>query len=234
MLSTRTFVWRFRNSVLPCLGVFALGLAAAAPAGAVVRTAQFSWTPATGPVAGYRIYLSIDREPEEVYGAVNGPSATILVESGAELVVRVAAFDFTGREGPASAPSPPLRLCPGDFDADEIIGQEDVSQALGCFQKPATGTCAGAEMVDDGYITNADISALELGADACAGFPSLGCPGDLDRNGIISALDLSLLRNCIGLAAQGSCIDGDLDGNGYVTASDWVQTGRSLGMACTN
>src|SRR5262245_12792354 len=114
MLSTR-------KSVL-LLTLSGLGLVfAAIPAGATVRTAPYSWTPASGPVAGYLVYLSVDGGPEENYGAVGLPSAVIELDSGAQVVVRVAAYDSAGRIGPFSDASPRLRLCPGDFDGNQTI-----------------------------------------------------------------------------------------------------------------
>ena len=123
------------------------------------------------------MYLSVDGGPEASYGYVSNPSALIWIESGAELVVRVAAFDTVGREGPRSDASPPLRLCPGDFDGDEIIENEDRNRALGCLQQPATGACAAAEFVVDGHITNSDILALEVGSYACGEPPGRRLPG---------------------------------------------------------
>jgi hypothetical protein len=227
MLSTR-------NSVLLWPSVFALALSAAAPAGAILRTAPYSWAHAPGPVAGYRVYLSVDGGPEQSYGYVTNPSALIWIESGAELVVRVAAFDTVGSEGPRSDASPPLRLCPGDFDGDEIIGYEDRNRALSCVYQPATGACAAAEIVVDGTITSSDILALEVGSYACGEPPVVACPGDTDGDGVISAWDLSKVRSCVGLYAEGACADADLDGNGYVTALDWLACGRAIGTTCSN
>lgn len=227
MLSTR-------KSVLLWSSVFALGLSAAAPAGAILRTAPYAWAHAPGPVAGYRVYLSVDGGPEESYGYVSDPSALIWIESGAELVVRVAGFDTVGREGPRSDASPPLRLCPGDFDGDQLIGSTDINRALDCFQQPATGACAAAEIVVDGSITHADILALEVGSYACGEPPPVvACPEDVDGDGVISWMDLSRVRNCIGLYAEGACVDADVDGDSYVTSRDWILCGRSLGTTCS-
>jgi hypothetical protein len=227
MLSTRKFV-----ALWP--GVIALALAAAAPAGAVVRTAPFAWTPAAGPVAGYRLYLSVDGLPLELHGAVNTPSAVILLDTGAEVVMRVAAYDSSGREGPLSDPSEPLRLCPGDFDGDETVEQTDMNRALACYLKPGTGTCAAADMNGDGTVTYSDIKAITVGADACDGYrPVPGCPGDIDRDGLISYQDLQVIRTCLSLEAEGACIDADLDGNCFVTNQDWLAAGRSIGAACS-
>ena len=71
------------------------------------------------------------------------PSAVIELDSGAQVVVRVAAFDGAGRVGPRSDASSPLRLCPGDFDGDEVIETTDVDSAKSCLFKPAKDYCAG-------------------------------------------------------------------------------------------
>jgi len=164
---------------------------------------------------------------------VNTPHAVILLETGAEVVVRVAAYDSAGREGAISDPSPPLRLCPGDFDGDETVEQTDLNRALACYQKAGTGVCAGADMNGDGTVTYSDIKAITLGADACDGYrPVPGCPGDIDRDGLISYQDLQGIRSCLSLEARGNCIDADLDGNGFVTSLDWLAAGRSVGAAC--
>ena len=61
------------------------------------------------------------------------PSAVIEVETGAEVVVSVEAFDAYGRRGPRSDPSPALRFCPGDFDGDELIEATDLTLAQSCI-----------------------------------------------------------------------------------------------------
>ncbi len=224
MLSTR-------NAVLLLPSAFAFGLAlAAAPAAATVRTAPYTWTPSSGPVAGYLLYLSVDGGPEENYGYVSQPNAVVLVESGAEVVVSVAAFDAAGRVGPRSNPSPPLRLCPGDFDGDEEVEQTDMNRAIGCFQKPATGACAAADLNGDGFVSGSDIQGLEVGADAC----QQSCPGDMDGDGVLSASDVLAMKSCIGLYAEGNCTNADFNGSGFVNNTDVIYANRQIGTVCSN
>jgi hypothetical protein len=215
-----------RDSVLlwPTLFAFALfafGLAfAAIPAGATVRTAPYSWVPASGPVAGYYLYLSVDGRPEENYGAVVGQNNTVIeLDSGARVVVRVVAFDGAGRIGPPSDASSPLRLCPGDFDGDEVIEFTDVNQARSCLLQPAVGQCAAADMDDDGAVLFRDISAMEVGSDAC---PPIECAGDMNGDGLVTLVDWGAMKTCIGLTAQGSCANADFDGNGFVSVIDVI------------
>lgn len=229
MLSTRDSAWHW-------VAAFGLALAAAAPAGATARTARYTWAPATGPVAGYLLYVSLDGDPEAIYGYVYQPSAEIQVESGASLVVSVAAFDAAGRQGPRSDATPPLRLCPGDFDGDELIEATDVNRAQGCLLQAAVGTCAGADMNDDGFVASWDYLALDLGADACADFgPPGACGGDMDGDGWFTGQDFVDARICIGMYAEGNCALADFDGNGFVSHSDVAFTGRAIGTrACSN
>jgi hypothetical protein len=203
-----------------------LGLAlAATPAGATVRTAPYTWTPASGPVAGYYLYLSVDGGPEENHGAVSQPNAVIQLESGAEVILRVAAFDSAGRVGPHSNASPPLRLCPGDFDGDQEIETSDQNKARTCLFKPAQNSCAGGDMDEDGYVGPGDLAAMVLGSDACA--PLAGCEGDMNGDGWINSQDLFEMKGCIGLGAQGKCVDVDFDGNGFISTADVVATYQS-------
>ena len=219
MVATRNFVcfWPTARGLGLSLG---LALAAAAPAGATVRTAPYSWAQASGPVAGYYLYLSVDGRPEENYGAVSQPSAVIELDSCAQVVVRVAAFDFAGRVGPRSNASPPLRLCPGDFDGDEVIETSDLNSAKSCLFKPATGHCAGGDMDDDGSVGMTDFLAMEVGSDACP--PVVGCVGDMNGDGMVTLVDWGAMRVCIGLTAQGSCANADFDGNGFVSVIDVI------------
>ena len=165
-----------RNSFLLGAAVFGLTLAAVGPAEATVRTATYAWTPATGPVAGYAVYASVDGGDEFFYSYVDAPSVMLEVDSGAWLVVTVAAFDSAGSLGPPSERSPGLRLCPGDWDADEFLGMTDLGRERSCFGLLALDQCAGADMNDDGVVGIADFGAFKLGADACAGFPPPPAP----------------------------------------------------------
>ena len=227
-----------RDSVLlwPTLFAFALfafGLAfAAIPAGAVMRTAPYSWAPASGPVAGYYLYLSVDGGPEENYGAVVGQNnAVIELDSGARVVVRVVAFDGAGRIGPPSDASSPLRLCPGDFDGDELIETTDVTQARSCALKPAVGQCAAADMDDDGLVGFPDIGAMQVGSDACP--PLAGCAGDMNGDGLVTLTDWGAMKICIGLTAQGNCANADFDGNGFVSVIDVITAYKTnFGKQC--
>ena len=212
----------------------ALLLGGASPAFAFSRVASFEWSPATGPVAGYAVYASIAGGVEKLVAAVALPSASIDVESGAYISVRVAAYDGAGRFGPFSDPAPLVRLCPGDFDGNEVIGFSDMTDARACFGSPVQGFCAGADVDLDGRIEFTDIQSLRLGSDACAlaAAPAV-CLGDLDGDHSISLSDYSHARVCLGQPAQAACAAADFDGNGIISGLDVNLVRLALGSnAC--
>ncbi len=114
--------------------IVVLAVLAAEPATALdlvgVTSATLAWTPATGPVAGYSVFVSrngsVPAAPER---KVTGTRVTVAGVLGDTLVVWVAAYDAGGRQGPvspssvplrftASPPPPPEPLPPGDLDGD--------------------------------------------------------------------------------------------------------------------
>jgi len=104
-----------RAGALAGLGLLALLLAPARTASAVdifgSTTARLGWTAASGPVAGYSVFVSrngsLPTAPEQ---QVANPSATVSAEFGDSLVVWVEAFDAAGNLGPASQNSDTLRF----------------------------------------------------------------------------------------------------------------------------
>ena len=197
-----------------------------------MRVASFTWEPAAGPVYGYFVYTSIDSGAEEFYAYASQPNAVIEVDSGASLTVRVAAYDVTGSAGPVSDTSAPLRLCPGDFDGDELIGTADWEDLLSCFGQQAAGACAAGDVDDDGYVSGGDIARLAIGTDACSYLPPpAGCPGDTNGDGWISAADIGVVLQCVGFPAQGGCTHADFDGSGFVSSIDLILTKRAFGTS---
>jgi hypothetical protein len=210
--------------------VLALVLGGASPAFALTRQAAFVWAPATGPVAGYAVYASIDGAAEELVATVPAPSAILAVESSATVSVRVAAYDSAGRLGPSSAASDPLRLCPGDFDGDGTVGITDWSDATSCLGQVAVGDCAAADIDLDGVVGISDLKALNIGADAC---PPKLCLGDFDGDGLIGLTDWTAARSCLGAPAQGACAPGDYNGDGVVSLFEVNTVAKSIGTdAC--
>lgn len=89
--------------------------------------ATLSWADATGPVAGYFVYVSRNGGPQQLYSLVGAPSETIAGEPGDTLVVTVAAFDASGEAGPLSPPSETFRFVateppPDHADEDLVPG----------------------------------------------------------------------------------------------------------------
>src|SRR5262245_32162400 len=209
----------------------ALALVAAEPAVALTRVAAFEWAPASGPVAGYAVYATTGGSVDKLVGSVPGPSAEIAVESNEFVTISVAAYDSAGRMGPRSSVSAAVRLCPGDFDGDEVIGGSDWSDAQSCFGLAATGFCAGGDLDGNGMVGGTDITNLKIGSSACA---DTTCLGDWDGDQQVGMTDIVQARSCVGYPAQGSCALADLDGNGIVSIFDINALTSALGAnACT-
>jgi hypothetical protein len=211
--------------------MLALMVGWASPASATTRQAAFQWAPATGPVAGYAVYASINGAFDQLVSYTLVPSATLSVESSASLRVGVAAYDSAGRLGPRSDASVPLRLCPGDFDGDQIIGIMDWMAARSCLGQPGQGFCAAADVNLDGTVGGLDLQSATVGSAAC---PPAQCLGDFDGDQIIGVADWNAARSCLGQPALGICAAGDYDGNGIVASYEVSYMRQSLGSdACT-
>lgn len=97
----------FRNTCTRAAASLALALTCAMASHAEVvleaQSATFEWAPASGPVAGYFVYIVLNDAEERVYSLVSGrTSETIAGEPGDTFLVRVAAFDASGQAGPPS------------------------------------------------------------------------------------------------------------------------------------
>lgn len=206
-----------------------LVLSGVSPAFAATRVAGFSWAPASGPVAGYAVYASIGGSVEELVATVASPSAIVEVESSRFVSVRVAAYDSAGRLGPLSDPSYPVRLCPGDFDGDEITGPYDRFEVRNCLGQIAEGYCAGADFDLDGSVGLSDWNQVSVGADACALADALACPGDFDGDHAIGSRDVAQALSCLDRPASGACAAGDFNGDGTVSAGEVNFVIRSVG-----
>ena len=67
-----------------------------------------SWSPASGPVAGYAVEVSRNESSYQEEARVSNASMRVSGAIGETVRVRVAAFDATGRMGDASPPSDPI------------------------------------------------------------------------------------------------------------------------------
>jgi hypothetical protein len=84
-----------------------------------VTQATFRWTAASGPVAGYNVYVSLNRQAGVLYEQVNTPASTVRAVVGDRVVVAVAAFDASGNEGPVSQLSDEISFSPADVPNDD-------------------------------------------------------------------------------------------------------------------
>lgn len=101
---------------LTLLGTLSL-LLVASPAPAVdlpgKTSARLGWTAASGPVAGYRVYVERNGVPASTHEqVVSSPSATVMAAAGDSLLVSVRAVDSAGNPGPSSMDSDALRFLP--------------------------------------------------------------------------------------------------------------------------
>jgi hypothetical protein len=210
--------------------VLAFLLCGASPAFALTRHAAFGWAPASGPVVGYAVYASIGDSVEELVATVAGPSAIVEVESSHFVSVRVAAYDSAGRLGPLSDPSYPVRLCPGDFDGDEITGPSDKFDVRNCLGQFAEGFCAGADLDLDGSIGVSDWNQAIVGADACAlANQQAACPGDHNGDDVIGTSDVALVLSCLDQQALGACAPADFNDDGTITLGEVNFVVRAVG-----
>jgi hypothetical protein len=128
-------VSRLSTSVI--VFILALGMFETTTArGAVIESneAAFVWTPATGPVAYYGVWLALNGEAfaENPDYLVDAPQTSVRADYGDSLMIRVAAFSADGHRGPFSEPSEVVRLeaplppptiiaPPGDIELAPVI-----------------------------------------------------------------------------------------------------------------
>jgi hypothetical protein len=78
--------------------------------GAATRSATLAWSAASGPVNGYRVYVSRNGGGYAADKDVSTTRATVTGESGDRVRVQVAALDSKGDPGPLSPPSAEIRF----------------------------------------------------------------------------------------------------------------------------
>jgi hypothetical protein len=113
----------FLQSSSSSISILAFALAAASPATASidlvgVPDATFIWQPATGPVAGYRVYQRCATNGQTLERNVATNQVTLPAASCSAFDVRVAAFSADGAQpiGPLSDPSEPVRFLPAPLE----------------------------------------------------------------------------------------------------------------------
>jgi hypothetical protein len=143
-----------REAVATAIGLallvvaFALAVEARAAEVPYQPVARFTWTPASGPVAGYVVCVFEGEAQVPNCGrTVTVPEVSIPVpESGALLGVVVTAYDAAGQPGPSSDPSEPLTvlaLAPAP-DPDPGPGEPDAPIVLAANGRLCLERSAGA------------------------------------------------------------------------------------------
>jgi hypothetical protein len=109
-----------------------LAALAATPAAAVQVTgtrAQLQWTSASGPVAGYAVFVSLNNGPFQEIRRIAATTTAVDGAIGDSVRVRVAAHDSQGHLGPVSANSEPIEFVssteppdPGSGPAADLDG----------------------------------------------------------------------------------------------------------------
>jgi hypothetical protein len=76
-----------------------------------ITEVQFAWPEASGPVAGYYVYASVNGASDELIHAVPAPTSLPIPGSpGDTLIVSVSAFSEGGATGPQSSQSEAVRF----------------------------------------------------------------------------------------------------------------------------
>lgn len=110
--------------------------------------AVFHWAPASGPVAGYVVYVSRDGGPfvrsEGSPVAASARSAVVRGAVGETLRVRVAPVDASGAEGPPSPVSEAARFVAGTAPSRTPSARDLVGRKRAVFEwEPSSGSVAG-------------------------------------------------------------------------------------------
>jgi len=171
-------------------------VASTAASAAVIEgtTATFTWQPASGPVAGYRVFVFRNgvppTAPDHVVGA---PAVDVSGEIADRLAIQVAAFDGAGSEGPRSAMSEVVFLtapAPPPFVVVEASGDFSVQAARALAtageQVVAHLRGSGKQLFDTALDPTSGIPEEDWGLDQLV----VGDPGQPARVRLIDALGL--------------------------------------------
>ena len=103
----------------------------------------FTWTPATGPVDHYNVYVSVDGGVFNLVAEVSSSACSVNVEDGRRYRIQVDAEDAQGNRGPMSDPSEEvivfLNGSSGDTDGDGMPDLWEVAQGFNPYN-PSDGT----------------------------------------------------------------------------------------------
>ena len=143
---------RMRRAVLLAAAI-AIAPALASAIEIESSSAGLHWDAASGPVEGYRVFVTRNGQGGSAPSfSVSTTSATLTGEPGDEVVVRVAAFDAEGNEGPLSPASEVVMFVAPPPAAPETIAvlfDADTS-ILAALGAAAPGEQLSAQLVSEG------------------------------------------------------------------------------------
>lgn len=182
-------------------GIVFLQAARAAAVNITGTSTGLTWSAASGPVAGYAVQVSRDAGAFVEEARVAGTSTRVAGRVGERLVVRVAAFDATGRMGASSVLSDPIVFTSapppfgqgGDPAAD--IDGNGVSDSL-AFDT-SNGTLAALLLRTDGTRVWQTLGAASTSGMRPVGFADVDADGHADvlwRDRLTGANEIWLLR----------------------------------------
>lgn len=118
-----------------------LVMAGALPAKAVTytnhSTLSFSWSPASGSVDHYNVYVSVDGQPFVLQNQAAASNCQVAAQDGKTYTVQVEAEDALGHVGPMSDPSDQIVVylngSPNDTDGDGMANAWETANGLNPF-----------------------------------------------------------------------------------------------------
>ncbi len=129
-------------------------------------------------------------------------------------------------------------LCPGDFDGDNDVDEDDFDAFESCFTGPGGGPvgpgCGPGDFDGDDDI-DCDDWALFVAAWTALGDPPALCacnPADINGDGAVNVLDLVDLLLCFGQSAAPNCEAEDINGDGAVNVLDLIDLLLVFGTTC--
>ncbi len=98
------------------------------------------------------------------------------------------AFGVALIAAPLAAQTAPC-CCPGDLDADGVVGPNDLAVLQLLFGPCSPGFACPADLDGNGVVDGGDQAILLARFGAC-------CPGDLDQSGMVDGADATLFQSC--------------------------------------
>ncbi len=108
---------------------------------AATTSVNLGWSAASGPVAGYAVYVRRGSDPYEVEQRVGLPRVSLSGEPGSTARVIVVAFDASGANGPGSPPSPVITFPEPENGAATALAEPE---AVAPISRSIAGAGSGA------------------------------------------------------------------------------------------